>query len=353
MAIELNRGLLFHQLFEPETSTYTYLIGDEISNEAVIIDPVLEMVERDLKLIAEVGYKLKYILDTHIHADHITAADEIRKRTQAKTAVSVDAEVPSVDIPLADGQVLFLGSLKIKIISTPGHTNTCISYLIENMIFTGDALLVRGCGRTDFQQGSSDKLYDSVHGKLYALPDSTIVYPGHDYRGHTSSTIGQEKKYNPRLSLTKSKTDFNAIMAELKLANPKKIHEAVPANLASGSLQEARTFSPEIVNGVPSISCESVFSKINQIKIIDVRRSEEFMGELGHIPGALLISLGPSLTRYLENSDRSDEIVFVCRSGARSHTATAESVVLGYKFTSNMAGGMLAWNDKKLSIEKK
>ncbi len=239
----MNYDIVFHQLYEPESSTYTYLIADKKTKEAAIIDPVLEMVDRDLKLVDELGLKLKYILDTHIHADHITAADEIRKRTSAKTAVSVDAEVPSVDIPLQDGQELNLGEKNIKVIATPGHTNTCLTFKFQNMIFTGDALLIRGCGRTDFQQGSSDKLYDSVQGKLFALPDETIIFPGHDYRGHTSSSIGEEKKYNPRLSTSKSKVEFGKIMAELKLANPKKIHEAVPANVcARNNKRNSRNF---------------------------------------------------------------------------------------------------------------
>lgn len=345
--------IIFHQLFEPETSTYTYIIADKKTKEAAIIDPVIEMVDRDLKLIEELGVNLKFILDTHIHADHITAAAEIRKRTKAKTAVSVEAEISSLDIALSDGQELLLGNKKIKVIATPGHTNTCLSYYFEGFVFTGDALLIRGCGRTDFQQGSAEQLHDSVHKKLYALPEETIVYPGHDYRGNTSSTIEQEKKFNPRLSLSKTKDEFKTIMAELRLANPKKIHEAVPANLVGGSRQDIRTFSPEIVNGLPEVSCETVSKKINQVKVIDVRRSEEFYGELGHIPGAVLHTLGPSLTRFLENGDRSDEIVFVCRSGARSATATAESLVLGYQFVSNMKGGMLAWSEKKMNTENK
>lgn len=349
----MNSDIVFHQLFETESSTYTYLIADKKSKEAAIIDPVVEMVDRDLKLVNELGLKIKYILDTHIHADHVTAADEIRNRTGAKTAVSIEAEVSTVDIPLQDGQELALGDKKIKVIATPGHTNTCLSYHFQNMVFTGDALLVRGCGRTDFQQGSSDKLYESVNGKLFNLPDETIVYPGHDYRGHTSSSIQQEKKYNPRLGAFKTKDEFKNIMANLKLDMPKKIHEAVPANLASGARHEARIFAPDVVKAIPEVSCGTVFSKINQIKIIDVRRVEEFNGELGHVPGATLISLGAALTQFLENGNRNEEIIFICRSGARSSTATAESIVLGYKNTSNMTGGMLKWNEQKRPIEKK
>lgn len=230
---------LFYQLFEHESSTYTYLIADPLSKEAAIIDSVLEMVDRDLKLVDELGLKLKYILDTHVHADHITGAGELRKRTGAKSAVSESAQVSCVDISLHDRQELSLGHLKITALATPGHTDSCMSFIFDGRVFTGDALLIRGTGRTDFQQGSSEKLYRSVHEKLFTLPEDTQVFPAHDYRGQTTSTIAMEKKYNPRLGLGKSKEEFMKIMSELKLTNPKKIHEAIPANLACGKVKES------------------------------------------------------------------------------------------------------------------
>jgi sulfur dioxygenase len=353
----MRNDILFYQLFESETSTYTYIIADKTTKEAAIIDPVLETVDRDLKLIEELGLRLMYVLDTHIHADHITGAGEIRKRTQAKTAVSHEAQVPCVDIPLTDGQELLLGDKKIKVIATPGHTNTCLSYFFEGMIFTGDALLIRGCGRTDFQQGSSEKMYDSVHEKLFKLVPETIVYPGHDYRGQTSSTIGLEKQFNPRLGESKTKEDFKKIMSELKLANPKKIHEAVPANLACGQIKDARSIHPQVVDGIPEVTCEDVLVhtrqiELKKIRLIDVRRPDEYSGEFGHIKGAELKTLGPELTQFLENGQRTEEIIFVCRSGGRSGSATAESIKLGYKFTTHMAGGMIRWTERKHPVEK-
>ena len=225
---------IFYQLFEHESSTYTYLIADPISGEAALIDTVFETVDRDLKLVEELGLKLKYILDTHIHADHITGADAIRSRTGAKTAVSQNAQVTCADLNLKDGQELFLGAMKIRALDTPGHTDTCMSFLFDDKVFTGDALLIRGCGRTDFQQGSSEKLYHSVHDVLFNLPEHVQVYPAHDYKGQTASTIQLEKKFNPRLGVSVPKENFIKIMSDLKLAQPKKIHEAVPANMACG-----------------------------------------------------------------------------------------------------------------------
>ncbi|MBX3018924.1 MAG: MBL fold metallo-hydrolase [Bdellovibrionaceae bacterium] len=343
---------LFYQLFESESSTYTYLIADPLTKEAALIDPVIETIERDLKLIEELGVKLKYILDTHIHADHITAAGELRKRTGAKSAVSATAKVDCVDIALTHGQELALGEVKIKALSTPGHTNTCMSFVCGDRVFTGDALLIRGTGRTDFQQGSSEKLYDSVHQQLFSLPEKMQVYPGHDYRGQTASTIELEKKFNPRLGLAKSKSDFIQTMAELKLANPKKIHEAVPANMACGITRDEREIHPSMNDGLPEVSVQKVHEALGKVRLIDVRNPDEFNNELGHIQGAELIPLGPALTRFLENGERSQEIVFVCRSGGRSGQATTESIKQGYKFTSNMVGGMLQWNDLKYRTEK-
>jgi hydroxyacylglutathione hydrolase len=222
-------NMIFRQLFEKESSTYTYLLADEQTKEALLIDPVIETIDRDLKLLKELGLHLKYVLETHIHADHISSSFELRKRTKAKIAVSKHSGANAIDIYLKDGDTLSLGKLSIKVLETPGHTDGCLSYVLENKIFTGDALLIRGCGRTDFQNGSSEKLYNSIQ-KLFSLPSETIVYPGHDYNGFLSSTIAEEKKYNPRIA-EKSLKEFVEIMANLKLSLPKKINEAVPANL--------------------------------------------------------------------------------------------------------------------------
>ena len=346
----MKNDLIFFQLFESESSTYTYIIGDDLTKEAAIIDPVIETLDRDLNFLEELGLRLVYILDTHIHADHITSADQIRKATGAKTVVSSEANVACVDILLEDGQELKLGQKVIKAIATPGHTNSCMSFYFEGRVFTGDTLLIRGSGRTDFQQGSTDKLYHSVHEKLFKLPDSTVVYPAHDYKGFTSSTIGLEKKFNPRLGQNKTLDDFKKIMSELKLPYPKKIDISLPANLKCGMLNEARFLRPQLIDGIPEVTCEDVYKNSTQIKLIDVRRPDEFNVEYKHIKGAKLVTLGDELTQYLSSLDKDQEIAFICRSGGRSGTATAESIKLGFKNTANMTGGMISWNEKKFPI---
>lgn len=227
----------FFQLFEAESSTFTYLIGDYATKEAALIDSVIETHERDFRLIEELNLQLKYILDTHVHADHITGAAMMKKKTKALIGISALASLSCADINLDDDDELILGKQKIRAITTPGHTDSCISFYWNNRVFTGDTLLIRGSGRTDFQQGSNEKLFHSVREKLFKLPDSTLVYPAHDYKGFTSSSIFLEKKFNPRLGLEKTFEDFQTIMQELKLPYPKKIEQALPANLSCGLIK--------------------------------------------------------------------------------------------------------------------
>lgn len=225
--------LLFRQLFDQESCTYTYLIADNQTREALLIDPVKEHTNRDLQLIQELQLQLKYLLETHVHADHITGAGLIRQTTQAKIVSGAPAGVQNSDIAIEDGRELFFGQQSIRALATPGHTDACFSYYTNGLLFSGDALLIRGCGRTDFQNGSAAQLYDSVTTKLFTLPDDTLVYPGHQYDGQTVSTIQEEKQHNPRLG-QKTKQEFIAIMAALKLPLPQKINEALPANLNCG-----------------------------------------------------------------------------------------------------------------------
>ncbi|MFN4152607.1 MAG: MBL fold metallo-hydrolase [Candidatus Sericytochromatia bacterium] len=228
--------MIFRQLFDTETSTYTYLLADEKTKEAMLIDSVLEKVDRDLKLIEQLGLNLKYLAETHVHADHITGVAKIKeKHSNAKSILFKNSGVICADILSEDGQEFNLGEYSVKVLSTSGHTDGCVSYYTNGMVFTGDALLIRGCGRTDFQQGSPEKLYDSVTQKIFTLPENTLIYPGHDYNGFTCSSVYEEKNFNPRLA-NKTKEEFANIMNNLNLAYPKKIDVAVPANLVCGQI---------------------------------------------------------------------------------------------------------------------
>lgn len=348
----MKNNLIFHQLFEKETSTYTYLLADGNTKEAVLIDPVVEMADRDLKLIEDLGLKLKYVLDTHVHADHITASGEIRKRTGAKVGISSAYDMACPDLHLDDGQELSFGNFTIKVLHTPGHTSGCLSYQMDNMVFTGDALLVRGCGRTDFQEGSSEKLFHSVRDKIFGLPDDTIVFPAHDYKGFTKTSIELEKRLNPRLNLNVTKEQFVDIMANLKLAYPKKIQEAVPANLQCGLPLESKIFNSGFVGGIPTVTPEDLHVKLGHVKIIDVRGADEFNNELGHIPNAELATLGPMLDSKLDHADKNGEVVFVCRSGKRSAEAAKLALTKGFEKVYNLEGGMLRWNELNFPFER-
>lgn len=226
--------VIFRQLFDKESSTYTYLLGDPTSGEAALIDPVVEQVERDLKLVSELGLRLTTVLDTHVHADHVTGAGTLRERTGARTHFSVSGGPACADVLLQDGADVKVGALVIRALATPGHTDSCMCYVAGERVFTGDTLLVRGCGRTDFQEGDAATLWRSVHEKLFTLPDATAVFPAHDYRGQTQSTIGEEKKHNPRLGGAMTAPAFVELMQGLDLPPPAKLAEAVPANRACG-----------------------------------------------------------------------------------------------------------------------
>lgn len=222
------------QLFDQETWTYTYLLWDEATKEAAIIDSVKEKLERDVKYIQDLGLTLKYALETHIHADHVTAAGLLRDRLGAKTAVHANGGAKCADIQVQQDDKFKLGEQEITALHTPGHTSGDVTYAIEGSLFTGDALLIRACGRTDFQQGDSETLYHSITNILFQYPDETVVYPGHDYDGFTQSSIGEEKALNPRLANAKPKEEFTAIMDNMELPKPKRIDVAVPGNMACG-----------------------------------------------------------------------------------------------------------------------
>ncbi|XP_068629933.1 persulfide dioxygenase ETHE1, mitochondrial [Battus philenor] len=224
----------FRQLFDTVSSTYTYLLGDIHTREAVLIDPVLEHAERDATLINELGFKLVYAMNTHMHADHVTGTGKLKSLLPGTKSVIGKASGAQADIHLVDGDHVKFGEYKILAAATPGHTNGCLTYIFDQqcMAFTGDTLLIRGCGRTDFQEGSSERLYKSVHSRIFTLPEHYTLYPAHDYKGQTATTVGEEKKYNPRL--TKPLEEFIHIMDTLNLPYPKMIDKALPANRVCG-----------------------------------------------------------------------------------------------------------------------
>lgn len=226
--------MIFRQLFEPLSSTYTYLLGDEHTGQAVLIDPVIATMDRDLAEVHRLGLKLTHTIDTHIHADHITAALEMKRAVGSKIAAPAHDRLACADIGLEEGRLFQIGEITLAPLHTPGHTDGHFAYVFNERVFTGDALLIEGCGRTDFQNGDADALYRSVREKLFALPDETLVYPAHDYQGRFVSSIAQEKKRNPRLGGDKTVEEFKTIMANLNLPYPKFIDYAVPGNRQCG-----------------------------------------------------------------------------------------------------------------------
>lgn len=342
--------MMFRQLYDANTSTYTYLIGDEASRQAALIDPVREQLERDLRLVGELGLELRYVLDTHVHADHVTAAGALRDKTGAQT-ISGPGGAECADRRAREGDTFQLGALELGVLETPGHTPDSLSFVVGDRVFTGDALLIRGTGRTDFQNGDPGALYDAITQKLFRLPDATRVYPGHDYRGHTESSIGEEKRHNPRLA-AKSREDFVHLMGQLKLPRPARIDEAVPANRACGSL--ARLVASAWNEGRPAagyrdLPVGAARALLGQVRFIDVREPAEFRAE--HISGAELVP-EPSLLEAAAMWAREQPLVLVCRSGRRSANGAAALGRLGFERIFNLEGGMLAWSAQGFEVAR-
>lgn len=331
--------MFLRQLFDGDTWTYTYLLADPRSKQALLIDPVRDQVERDLGLIAQLGFTLSYALDTHVHADHVTGAGVLRERTGCKL-VCGERGPESADMRLPHGARITLGDLELEVVATPGHTDDSVSYRIGGHIFTGDALFVRGNGRTDFQNGSAEQLYDAVTQRIFTLPDETQVWPGHDYKGHTCSTVGEEKRFNPRLA-GKSKAEFVKIMAGLGLPAPKYLHEAVPANREVGL-----GVGPEATHGrFEEVDGSAVDAVLGKVRVIDVREPHEIVGELGAIAGAENIPMSAVAVRA-SDWDRDAPLLIVCRSGRRSRQVCEQLVSQGFTRVTNLRGGMLDYRER-------
>lgn len=329
--------MIFRQLFDAESSTYTYLVADPVSRQAALIDPVLEQLERDLTLVRELGLTLTHVLETHVHADHVTASGQLRERTGCQVVTGA-AGASCANVHARHGDEVWVGRLTFRVLETPGHTDDSVSYLLGDRVFTGDALLVRGTGRTDFQNGDAGQLYDSITQFLFTLPDETLVYPGHDYKGCTVTTIGEEKQFNPRLART-DRAAFIQLMAGLNLPPPKKLDIAVPANRACGrAVSSIQVLSPRELGSLPPST-----------RRIDVREPTEFDGPLGHLPGAELVPLA-SLPAAAKDWPRTGTLLLICRSGARSMKAARLLAELGFTSLYNLEGGMLAVNEAGLQL---
>ena len=354
---------IFRQLFDARSSTFTYLLADRTTREAVLIDSVFEQFARDAALIQELGLTLLYTLETHVHADHVTAAWLFKERLGSRIVVAAAGGAEGVDLAVKDGDVVRFGSESLTVLATPGHTSGCVTYVATDreLAFTGDALLIRAAGRTDFQQGDAHLLYRSVHEKIFALPDECLLYPGHDYQGRGVTTVDEEKRHNPRLGGQRSEGDFVGYMQNLGLPHPKQLDVAVPANLRAGrpeagggapSAPASPTWAPVVRTfaGIPQLEPQWVEEHLNDALLLDVREPSEFDGELGHIRGAKLIPLG-DLRAKLGELSKDVPIVAVCRSGGRSAQACVILEGAGFPRVANISGGMIGWRSLGFAVE--
>jgi glyoxylase-like metal-dependent hydrolase (beta-lactamase superfamily II)/rhodanese-related sulfurtransferase len=336
--------MIFRQLFDATSGTYTYLIASRHGGEALIIDPVLEKVDRYLQLVRELDVKLVKAVDTHLHADHITGLGALRDRTHCITVMGEQTKVDVVSMRVTEGDHIDIEGLSLDVLYTPGHTDDSYSYLMGDRVFTGDTLLIRGTGRTDFQNGSARAQYESLFGKLLKLPNETLVYPAHDYKGDTVSTIGEEKQYNPRLKV-KSVDEYVDLMNNLNLPNPKMMDVAVPANMHVGLHQDEVARKGWAVSAADAIGLRGR----SDIALIDLREKSE-RERHGVIPGSLHAPY-PDLQEHISPGGMLHElatatgkrIVFYCAFGERSAMAVQAAQDAGLKSACHIQGGMDAW----------
>lgn len=346
--------MIFRQLFDAASSTYTYLLACADTREAMIIDTVFEQYDRDAALARELDLEVRYVLDTHVHADHVTGAWLWREQTGAQSGIADAANVDEIDIRIANGDVFAFGNESITARATPGHTSGCLTYVTRDlsMAFTGDTLLIRGAGRTDFQGGSAHRMWQSIREQIFTLPDHCLLYPGHDYDGRTVSTVAEEKAYNPRIGGEAKEEDFVGYMNNLALPHPRLIDIAVPANLKGGKPDQPlvnENWGPIIQTfaGVPEIRPDWVARHRDELHLLDVRSEGEYSGELGHICGAQLIPLD-ELRDRLSEVPQEKPVIAICQSGRRSAMATQILRQGGIDHCANLAGGMIQW--QRLSL---
>ncbi len=352
--------LVFRQLFDPTSSTYTYLLADREGGEAILIDPVFEQARRDAALIRELGLRLIWTLDTHAHADHVTGAWLLKQRCGSQIALAAATGAENADRLLVHGDKVHFGSRHLEVRATPGHTNGCLTYVLDDQsaAFTGDALLIRGCGRADFQEGNPATLFHSVREKILTLPAGCLLYPGHDYRGLTVTSVAEELSYNTRLGGNLNEADFVGFMKNLGLPHPKLIDIAVPANLVCGRVRTEGTQLDEptwapltfTFGGIWEINPAELAERLADVQLIDVREPHEFSDDLGHIPGARLIPLS-TLQAEIQSLNHDRPVVAVCRAGGRSAQASLMLHKAGIARVANLSGGMLRWRGEGLPTE--
>ena len=336
-------------------SCKTYLLADEGRGHAILVDPLYAHVDRYIAVLAYYRLELDLTIDTHTHADHLSGCPQLRSLVGSRFAMQKWAPSPAVDRHLEEGDEVRVGNLAVRVLHTPGHTPDGMSLLVEGNVLTGDTLFIGGSGRTDFAGGDAGAQFDAITRKLFTLPDDTVVHPGHDYRGNTTSTIGRERQGNPRLA-NRTRQEYIELMNNLQLSPPQNIQEVLQPNqsaLGSGEISFPDWSELKKVREIDVEGLREMLAQETLPLLVDVREPTEYTGELGHLPDSVLIPLRELVSRLDEIADcKTGPVVTVCRAGMRSATAAAILCRSGFADVSNLAGGLLAWNEAGLPVER-